>query len=302
METKELKAFIAVAEELNFRKAADRLSITQPPLTRMINKLEYDLGVKLFVRSTRHVELTAPGLHLLRKGRSILDELTKTESELRSLQKLKTGKLKISLANGAFHSNVPRLISSFKEQFPKIVLELLECPLNSLNQNLKTGKIDLAFGVNELRDAHIRRVPVQTHELGLIVSTENELSRRRSVRLSDLEGETLIFHGKHEHLGFQSEFLDYLKSKNIHPKVYYKKHRESCPHLAMFGRGVLLTSKELVNKISGITYVPLEGYPQKLKIYANCSHDNPSLPLKAFVNFLQENTATPPSEMDYHFV
>ena len=69
MEIRSLKAFITIAEELNFRKAADKLNITQPPLTRMITQLESDLGCKLFNRTTRSVELTGAGIHLLQKGR-----------------------------------------------------------------------------------------------------------------------------------------------------------------------------------------------------------------------------------------
>lgn len=300
MESRELKAFIVLAEELNFRKAAERLNMSQPPLSRLINQLEYDLGVKLFTRSTRHVELTGAGLHLLKKGKDILSQMEKMEMEVRSLPKMKEKKLHFSFSHSAFHSNIPRIISSFKEQFPKVEIEIEEHPLSSLERFLKSGKVDMAFGVNEFKDASIERMAVQTHELGVMVPILNPLAKKKVIRSNDLEGETLIFHGKHENLGFQSEFLDYLKSKDVRPKVYYKKSKESCPKLVSHGKGLLITSRSLVHSHEGTIFVPFADYSPRLKIFANWSHENKSLPLQMFLNFLEERTSVPSSEMDYH--
>lgn len=300
MEIRELTAFIVLAEELNFRKAADRLNMSQPPLTRLINQMEENLGVKLLTRTTRHVELTGAGLHLLKRSRDILEEMRKLEFEVRALQKTKTGKLSLSLSGPAFHSEVPRLISSFKEQFPKISVELVECPVNSIPQNLKTAKIDMAFGASEFKDGEIMRLAVQTSEIGLLLAEDHPLSRKKEIKLKDLEGQTLIYHGKHEHLGFQTEFLEFLRNKNIRPKVYYKKSKESCGKLAMMGTGVLITSRSMAHASPGTVYIPFSDYSPKIRIYANWSEANPSLPLRAFLNFLEEKSSAPGSDMDYH--
>ena len=300
MESRELKAFIILAEELNFRKAAERLNISQPPLSRLINQLEYDLGVKLFTRSTRHVELTGAGLHLLKKGKNVLSQMEAMEMEVRLLPKMKDKKLRFSFSHSAFHSNIPRIISSFKEQFPKIEIEIEELPLSSVERFLKSGKVDMAFGVNEFKDSSIKRMAVQTHELGVMVPELNPLAKKKVIRSGDLEGETLIFHGKHENLGFQSEFLDYLHSKNVRPKVYYKKSKESCPKLVTHGKGLLITSRSLVHSKEGTIFVPFADYSPRLKIFANWSYENNSLPLQMFLNFLEERSSVPSSDMDYH--
>ena len=298
METRELKAFITVAEELNFRKAAERLNISQPPLTRIITKLEEDLNVKLFNRTTRSVELTGAGLHLLKKGKEILSQISQIELEVRTLQKNKNGKLHLSLNFGAIHSDLPRLISSFKEQFPKINVVIVESNFNELANNLRSIKIDMAFCPNIFKGPALNQVPIQSQEVGLLISRKNPLSKKKSLKLSDLEGETLIFHGKHEHLGFQEEFLDFLKLKDVRPKIYYKKSKESCAILAGAGKGLLLTSKRAAHISKDAAFVPLAEYSPKVKYYATWSLENPSLALKAFINFLEEKA--PSSEMDGH--
>ncbi len=298
METRELKAFITVAEELNFRKAAERLNISQPPLTRIITQLEADLNVKLFNRTTRSVELTGAGLHLLKKGKEILAQISQTEMEVRTLQKTKSGKLHLCLTFGAIHSDLPRLISSFKEQFPKISVVIVESSFNNLASNLRSAKIDMAFCPNIFKEQVINQVAIQAMEVGLLISKENPLSQKKVLKLSDLEGETLIYHGKHEHLGFQEEFLEFLKLKDVRPKVYYKKSKESCALLVGEGKGLLLTSKRAAHISKDAVFVPLAEYSPKVKYYATWSLDNPSLTLKAFVNFLEEKA--PSSEMDGH--
>lgn len=298
METKVLRAFITVAEELNFRKAADRLNMSQPPLTRIISQLETDLNVKLFNRTTRSVELTGAGLHLLKKGKEILAQISQVELEVRTLQKNRSGKLHLSLNFGAIHSDLPRLISSFKEQFPKISVVIVESNFSTLASSLKSTKIDMAFCPNIFKERVINQFPIQTLEVGLLVPRENLLAEKKSLKLKDLRGETLIYHGKHEHLGFQEEFLDFLKLNEVRPKVYYKKSKESCAVLVGDGKGLLLTTKRTAHITEKAIFIPLAEYSPKVKYYASWSVDNTSLALKAFLNFIQESA--PSSEMDGH--
>lgn len=223
MDIRELNAFSVLAQELNFRKAAERLGMSQPPLTRLIKNLEEKLGVVLFQRNTRSVELTGAGVYLLKRSQDILDEVDRMEFEVRSLHTQKSNRIRISLSTSALHTNAPRIISSFKQQFPRIKVEVMEDPLTSVRQLLRSGKRDIVFGVNEFSDSMIQSQAVQTHELGMLVPAENPLSKRKFLKLNDLSGETLIFHGKHDHLGFQKDFLSYVRSKDINVKVYYKR-------------------------------------------------------------------------------
>lgn len=299
---REIKAFIVVAEELNFRKAAEILNITQPPLTRLINQMEADLGVKLFTRSTRKVELTGAGLHLFNESRQLIDSLNKLEKEVRSIGKLKTGQLKAGLTGPVFHSELPRILSSFKEQFKGIKLDMSEVSLKEQLTGLKNGKIDVTFSFKKIEDKDIGNQEIINSELGFLIGPSHRLAKNKSIKLTDLKGETLIFHGKHENLGFQSDFRELLVKKNIPVKVYYKGVKESCPHLAMMDKGLLLSTREMAKaRMASLQFVSLSDYSSKLKIYVNWNKSNSSLSLKAFLNFFSENIDAPSSDLDCHF-
>lgn len=302
MDFREIKAFVVVAEELNFRKAAEILNMTQPPLSRLINQMEDDLGVKLFIRSTRKVELTGAGLHLLNESRQLLESLIKVEKEVRSIGKLKTGHLKAGLIGPVFHSELPRILSSFRERFLGIKLDMSEVPLRDQLAGLKNGKLDISFSFKKIEDSEINNQEIHNSELGFLIGPMNRLSKNKSIKLTDLKGETLIFHGKHENLGFQSDFKNLLEKKNIPVKVYYKASKESCPHLALMDKGLLLSTREMARaRVPALTFVSLSDYSSKLKIYVNWNKSNQSLSLKAFLNFFSENDHAPASDLDCHF-
>ena len=111
MDSRQLSAFLTVAEELNFRKAAERLGMSQPPLSRLISQLEAELEIKLFHRDTRSVELTGAGLHLWKRGEELIKGLSDLENEMRSLSKERRQDLCLAFSFGALHSSLPRLIS-----------------------------------------------------------------------------------------------------------------------------------------------------------------------------------------------
>lgn len=301
MDFRELKAFITVAEELNFRKASELLNMTQPPLTRLISQMEEDLGVKLFVRTTRKVELTGAGVHLLNESKNLLESIHKIEKEVRSIGRLKTGSIKVGLYGPVFHSELPKVISSFKEQFKGIKLDMSEVTSSNQLNYLKSGKLDVCFTDKEIDDEILGSQKILQMELGFLVHPQHKFAKKKSIKLTDLKNETLIFHGKHENLGFQQEFHTILRKKDIDVQVYYKKKKESCPHLAIMDKGIILSSKSMANhNHTGLKFVPLADYSSTLKFFVVWNKSNVDVSLKAFLSFFNESHQTPSSDMDYH--
>lgn len=300
MEIREIRAFMTVAQELNFRKAAELLGMSQPPLTRLISNLEYNLGVKLFHRSTRSVELTGEGVHFLSRARQIIGEVENLERELKSLSKNRGSGLRVFLHPTAMHSSIPRLISSYKKQFPNIRFEFAQSNFRAIENKLRKGDIDFAFGINSSKSPDIKEIEVQSYELGFLVPETHSLARKKVMRLTDLENQTLIFHPRNEDLGFQKEFARFLRLNKVKAHFYYKKSSESCPGLVSHQKGLLLTSKKLVPNVPGTVFVPLNDYYPKLKIYATWSDSLDSPQGKAFMSFLEQQSLIPHSEMDYH--
>ena len=301
MDIRDIKAFLSVAETLNFREAAEQLNMSQPPLTRLISNLEKDLGTKLFHRTTRKVELTGAGLHLLKESKGLLIQLEKMEKEVKSIGKLKAGVLNVGLQYGALHSDLPRLISSYNDEFSGVKTVLSAIETNNIKHDLKTGKMDIIISVDREVDDEIERIELTQQELGFLVSRTHPLANLKSAKLKDLKGSTLIFHGRHDRLGFQKDFAELLKTSRIPVEVYYKKAHESCGTLAVSGKGVLLSTKRLA-RLHGanVSFVPFADFKPKMKINAFWSKKSSSMSLKAFLNFLFEKAKVPATEMDYH--
>lgn len=146
MELRHLKHFIVVAEELNFTRAAERVHIAQSALSTSVRMLEEDLRAKLFVRSTKQVQLTPAGRAFLEKAREILRAVEIGREKVAEIEGLRSGSLSI----GTVHSlpvflNLPTLISRYHAENPGIELRLRQGDTASLIEQLRAGKLDLAF-------------------------------------------------------------------------------------------------------------------------------------------------------------
>ena len=146
MEFRSLRYFAVTAEEGHITRAAERLDMQQPPLSRQIKALERELGVQLFRRKARGVELTDAGNTLLQASRDILPRVQRAIEATQRTAQGEQGQVRIGAAPTApFHSFVPRVIRAFRETFPRVTLTLEESLSNDLFQRLRDDEIDIAF-------------------------------------------------------------------------------------------------------------------------------------------------------------
>lgn len=144
MDLRALHYFIAVAEELNITRAAERLNMSQPPLSAQIKGLEEELGVQLFIRGKRRLTITDAGAHLYRRARQILELSEQTQLELRSMEGL-SGNLHISLVEGRAPFLLARWIAGFRSEFPQITVHLWNGGGDEVLERLHRGLADLAL-------------------------------------------------------------------------------------------------------------------------------------------------------------
>src|SRR6516162_2420820 len=145
MELRQLRYFVAVAEELHFRRAAERLHISQPPLSQQIRALEDELGFALLVRTRRRVELTPAGAAFLRDARAILAELEGAVATARRIDAGQTGRLRINFVGSALFSIVPGTVERFRRSRPGVEIELRERATVDQLRAVRAGAADVGL-------------------------------------------------------------------------------------------------------------------------------------------------------------
>lgn len=144
MDLRALRYFVVVAEELNITRAAERLNMSQPPLSAQLKGLEDELGVQLFIRGKRHLTITEAGTHLYRRAKQILELTDQAREELKSMDGL-SGSLNISLVEGRAPFLLSRWIAGFSSEFPRVSIHLWNGSGDEVMERLRRGLADLAL-------------------------------------------------------------------------------------------------------------------------------------------------------------
>lgn len=193
MELRQLRYFVAVAEELHFSRAARRLNITQPPLSLQIQKLESELGVTLLKRTRRSVVLTHAGEVLLEKARLIIGQVEQAAMLSRSADRGETGHLRVAFIPIALDRFIANQVMRFKALLPRVKLSLLEMSTNDQLIALRAGRLHVAFIQfyrHDLRD--LKSFPVLSETYSLAIPEAHPLAKRKRIRVRDLEGVDLF--------------------------------------------------------------------------------------------------------------
>lgn len=155
MNLKQLEYFIALAEELHFGRAAERLGMAQPPLSRQIKQIEDDLGALLFNRGRNAITLTQAGERLYQRGVALVAELNDTLLEVRRIGQGAEGRLRIGFVGSATYGLMPNILKSFRASYPQVSLSLIPMNNAQLHRSLIRREIDVAIARPALDDAEI---------------------------------------------------------------------------------------------------------------------------------------------------
>lgn len=220
MDLRQLRQFIAVAEERSFRKAAQRLHLSQPPLSVAIQRLEEELGTPLLDRSRHHVELTVAGATFLREARQVLAQTQRAiELTQRSAQG-QVGELALSFVPSAAVGVVPRLLRQFRQAYPEVKLSLAGETTSQQVARIAQGATDIGILVPPLHGADSIRVEsFAEQEFVLAVPADHSLASHRSCRLADVAGEPFVGFPMQEGPGFGAAVLAVCQSCGFIPNV-----------------------------------------------------------------------------------
>lgn len=192
IEFRHLRQFIAVAEELSFRRAAERIHIDQTPLSRTIRDLEDQLGVSLFVRMPRKLRLTPAGARLLKEAHKLFLRLERTRHVVRAIDARYRAPLRIGIADGIAQPKLSECFSGWQASAPEIPLELSEMSADELATALRREEIDagISFGLPE--DEAIAQEPAWNYPLVAMLPFGHELASLEKVAMADLLAFPLI--------------------------------------------------------------------------------------------------------------
>ncbi len=208
MELRHLRYFVAVAEELHFGRAAERLCISQPPLSMQIQQLEAELGFQLFYRTKRRVELTAAGEHFLDEARDILGSLEFAIGAARRTARGDTGRLRIGFVGSAIYGALPASLSTFRKRYPDVELSLRELASGRQARALQEKRIDVGFARPGLDDPEIVCETVLRELLVAAAPAAHRLAANDRGELGSLAEEPFILFPRHP----KPSYGDYLVS------------------------------------------------------------------------------------------
>lgn len=194
MEIRQLHAFVAVASELNFTRAADRLHTVQSAVSATIRSLEHELGTALFDRSLRQISLTSAGRALLPEARSVLDGVRAARDAVDATQTRVTGQVELGYMTSVTLVDIPAQLSRFSQQFSHVTIGLraAEQGTAGLVAMLHSGELDLALIMHHKPFADLDLTPVARSPLRLVVPEEHPLAGTTEVSLEDLADEQFV--------------------------------------------------------------------------------------------------------------
>jgi DNA-binding transcriptional LysR family regulator len=192
MDLRRLRYFVAVAEELHFGRAAQRLNISQPPLSVQIRTLEREIGAPLLIRTQRRVELTEAGRVLLEEARRLLGQAEAAVIHVRRAAEGTVGRLTIGFVSTVDYSILPPLVRRFRQKYPGITLKLLELTGDRQQALLQSGELDLGLSILPSPASDLTMRPVFREPLIAAVPASHPLAARRRAALRSLAAEPFI--------------------------------------------------------------------------------------------------------------
>lgn len=294
MELRHLRYMIAIAEELHFTRAAERLGIGQPPLSQQIKQLEEEVGTALFTRHARAVALTEAGRAFLPHARDAVDEAERAIAAARRAARGDLGHLRVGFTSSAsFNPLVPGIIRRYGELYPDVSVDLAEQATSQLLTALHEERVDVAF----LRAAYSEREGLQTvelpsEELWVALPSKHPLASQKRVDLIQLAGEAFVLYPRANGRLLYDTMITACRNAGFSPRIAQEAPQmASTVNLVAAGVGVALVPASMCQlHASGVTYVRLSGEVPRAQLWlAYPAHVRLSAPAQNLVALVRQD-------------
>lgn len=271
MNIRYLRYFTTLIEEQSFTKAAEKLCIAQPPLSRQIKNLEDDLGVELIDRTSRPLKPTPAGEVLYHNAVSILKKISDTKKLTQNLPK-NSGSIKVGFVVSLLYGLLPKIIAAYRSVYPNIQIELLE--MNSFAQvdALKTGEIDIGFGRIHVSDSEVRRDILREEPLYVVVNHQHHfVKNKKKIHLIDLIEEKILLYPNHQQPNLSTEIFNIFRSHNLKfQNVEFIRDIQLAIGLVAANEGICIIPQSATKvAIDNVSYLPIREPLAKVHIISS---------------------------------
>jgi DNA-binding transcriptional LysR family regulator len=278
MDLKQIRYFMVVAEELSFIRAANRLHMSQPPLSQQIKALEDEMGVRLLHRTRRDVSLTDAGKGFLKDTRLIFDQLsTAVDSAVRTATG-EVGVLRLGMANSAIFHVMPGILNRIRERYPAVEVVVTDMGSQDQVRAIAQDKLDIGIIHAAPETIGVERLPIFTEPFSIVLPYGHTLSDKADIALSDLEDETFIaFSREHSPALFDAYIASCLHA-GFSPKIKHTARQVSTIlQMVRVGLGVSLVPRSFSHSgFTGVQFRELHDTAGRVNIFAVWREKNPS--------------------------
>ena len=282
-ELSQIRCFVAVAEELHFGKAAARLNMTQPPLSRQIQLLEHAVGTALLFRSSRVVELTPAGRRFLIEARALLRLAQTAVLDARRVAQGKAGEIAIGFTAGSSYRDVPELVERCRELLPEVTLRLREMVSQAQLEALLAGRLDLALVRPPVNQPGLRWRSIRREPLIAVLPASHAYAQRDALRLQDFDDADFVMYSPDEARYFYELTADTMRRACVRPRyVQYVSQIHTILALVRAGLGVsVVPAGTTVFHYEGVVFRELldldPSDPVEIGMVVKDDNDNPAV-------------------------
>lgn len=281
MELRHLRYFLAVAKELHFSRAAERLGIKQPPLTRQIKNLEAELGVVLFDRTSRRVRLTPSGRYLKDAAAKVIEQADRIRNTIGLIQEGTAGLVRIGYVGSAMHSVLPALLRDLQERYPEIYPEFVELDNDGQVRALKSGEIDVGFVRTPISAEGLTMHLVLEETFSLVLPAGHRLATGAGIRLEALAREPFLGFCRDCAPGMADQILQICNDAGFSPRIVHETTQlNALLRLVESGLGYSIVPSSVRSGYDlKLEFIELAGVPQRAQlsaIYDSCVLSSPA--------------------------
>ena len=290
MELRQLQYFLAVAEELSFIRAAERLQMAQPPLSRQIRQLEIELGIELFHRTKRRVELTNGGQAFVVEANQILARIEQGIRVAQRASRGEIGQLTVGFEGSSTYDVIPKSLKIYRDRFPQVDLAVFAMTTEEQIEALFEGDIELGFVVSPLNDNRLTIETILSESLVVALPENHPLVTQSELEVEQLENEAFITFQRNRGCGIYDRIITVCQNAGFSPRVIQEADEmQVILGFVAAGLGISLLSASVENfHRPGVTYRKLHSSTPKVSLALAWRKENLSVVRQNFIQVVKE--------------